>query len=362
MPKRTQIPRGLFYRILKLALRLALRVYCGKTYCRGSAYLQEGPLLIAANHPNAFMDALLIGVRCRRRIFILVRGDVFRQPWAAWILRRFYCLPIYRQSDGREKMTLNTTTFSECLDIFRRGENVLIFAEGNCENEWRLRRLRKGAARLAFTAWEEPRVGEALKVVPVAVNYAAFCAMGFPAFVEAAAPITRPAGDEDFTAKVNRLTATLEERLREKVWEVARDQRRFYHEQLKMALAGQKTDDDVISEVSAALSAPRRTARGFLISGEPPAGMVNRIQWYLLLPLRSLSWLAHAPLYYPLKALSGRLTAGTVYYDSVLFGSLFLLYPVYLLLVTWLLAALTGLGWIALCFPALAFFSPRHHL
>ena len=50
-----------------------------------------------------------------------------------------------------------------------------------------------------------------------------------------------------------------------------------------------------------------------------------------------LGWLLHAPVYYFLKSIIRKKTAGTVFYDSVLFGTLLLIYPLYLLLLALLL-------------------------
>ena len=52
-------------------------------------------------------------------------------------------------------------------------------------------------------------------------------------------------------------------------------------------------------------------------------------------------WLTHKPLYGVLKKFAARKTAGTVFYHSVLFALLLLVYPVVLMIVTWLVVWLT---------------------
>jgi len=47
-----------------------------------------------------------------------------------------------------------------------------------------------------------------------------------------------------------------------------------------------------------------------------------------------LGWILHAPLYYPLKRFAWKRAAHNDHYDSVLVGLLFVLYPIYLLLIS----------------------------
>ena len=50
-----------------------------------------------------------------------------------------------------------------------------IFSEGKCINEWHLRPLKKGTARLAISSWEE---NIPLEVLPVGINYSSFRRFG----------------------------------------------------------------------------------------------------------------------------------------------------------------------------------------
>ncbi len=84
-------------------------------------------------------------------------------------------LPVYRASEGVENLEHNYTTFSSCIDIFKKNGIVLIFSEGRCINEWHLRPLKKGTARLAIAAWEQQIP---LKVLPVGINYSSFKTFG----------------------------------------------------------------------------------------------------------------------------------------------------------------------------------------
>src|SRR5690606_8940326 len=90
-------------------------------------------------------------------------------------LRYMKLLPVYRTSEGVENLEHNYTTFASCLEAFEEGHTVLIFSEGRCENEWHLRPLKKGTARLAHAAWQK---GIPLKVIPLGINYSKFFSFG----------------------------------------------------------------------------------------------------------------------------------------------------------------------------------------
>ncbi len=128
--------------------------------------------MLTPNHPNSFIDGVLLSVLLRRKLTLLARGDVFKKPTANWALRSMRLLPIYRSEDGagNEQGTKNQQTFNECYEIFRKNGTVLIFPEGYCVSERRLRPMKKGAAKMAFEAIEKyPDMD--LQVVPVGLNY-----------------------------------------------------------------------------------------------------------------------------------------------------------------------------------------------
>lgn len=331
----------MFYHSLKFFARLALRLYCRDIYTHQAMLLrQEGPLLLAANHPNSFLDAVIIASYCRRKTFVLVRGDAFSNKWAGWILRKIYCLPIYRKSEGRGLMGQNENTFSESLEWLRKGYNILIFAEGVCENEWKLRNLGKGAARLACRAWQDHEVAKTFRVLPVGITYDDFDRIGKKAFLMVGAPLSNPA---DATAP--RALTEFNDRLRESLTELMirvpeqPDAVRLFRELIE----AMRTEMPVVQEARLIQEvidsdmtlheklSPRREKR-------------VRKRWRLA-PFAFTGWILHAPLYYPLRAVAQGSTKGTVFYDSVFFGLLFFSYPVYVAILISLLIWATGNWW-----------------
>ena len=69
--------------------------------------------------------------------------------------------------------THGTYEFHETrLELLKKNQTILIFSEGLCVNEWQLRQLKKGTARLALLALNE-NINNVL-VQPVNINYSSF--------------------------------------------------------------------------------------------------------------------------------------------------------------------------------------------
>ena len=130
----------MLYTLLKFPAKLALYFYCRRISINKKEFLQrDGPLLIAANHPNSFLDAIILATLFKQPIYSLARGDVFANKFYNKLLLSLNMLPVYRISEGAENLEHNYTTFSSCIDIFKKNGIVLIFSEGRCVNEWHLR-------------------------------------------------------------------------------------------------------------------------------------------------------------------------------------------------------------------------------
>jgi 1-acyl-sn-glycerol-3-phosphate acyltransferase len=135
--------------ILKLFIRAALWLFCAEINTKNKYLLNtKGPLLIIANHPNSFLDAVIIGTRYNRKIHFLARGDVFTKKLHRFLLRQLNMIPVYRQREGKEFLHLNEYAFVESARLLKNNEAVLIFIEGTCLNTNELQPFKKGTARI----------------------------------------------------------------------------------------------------------------------------------------------------------------------------------------------------------------------
>ena len=134
--------------------------------------LAEGPVIIAMNHPNAFTDPVLFQLQALpHRLNFLARGDAFKPGFVTWFLQSIGIVPIFRiQDGGKEGLKKNEDAYRRVNYLLSKGQKVIVFAEGLCIQERRLRPLKKGVARMVFGAYEHLG-NDQLKVVPVCVNY-----------------------------------------------------------------------------------------------------------------------------------------------------------------------------------------------
>ncbi len=179
----------------------------------------KGPLLIAANHPNSFLDAIIVATLFKSPVYSLARGDAFAGNTITKILKALHMLPVYRVSEGVENLEHNYTTFNECQKLFEQNKAVLIFSEGRCINEWHLRPLKKGTARLALTAWQHKIP---LTVLPVGINYSSFRKFGKNISINFGEPIRETDIVEEHTTgkAINEFNEKLNAQLQNLVYEI----------------------------------------------------------------------------------------------------------------------------------------------
>lgn len=166
----------MIYIIVRQFIRFVLRFFIKKIEINGLDNLPKtGAVMLTGFHPNSFLDALVINCTVDRPIWSLARGDAFKKPLARKILSKFFMMPIYRISEGKEYLGKNDETFERCSEIFKNKSQVLIFSEGLCTNQTELLPLKKGTSRLAMQTWMS---GTEMVIVPVAVNYSEYAKVG----------------------------------------------------------------------------------------------------------------------------------------------------------------------------------------
>ncbi|MCC6370600.1 MAG: 1-acyl-sn-glycerol-3-phosphate acyltransferase [Bacteroidia bacterium] len=163
----------MIWHILKFWTSFLLPVFYKKIQVKNIAYMQvKGPVIIAMNHPNAFTDPVALTMACYPpRLKYLARGDAFKPGIISWLLERIGIVPIFRiQDGGKEGLKKNEDAYRKINQLLKKNAKVIIFAEGLCVQERRLRPLKKGVARMVFGAYEY-LCTENLVVVPVGINY-----------------------------------------------------------------------------------------------------------------------------------------------------------------------------------------------
>ncbi len=316
----------MLYRLLKIYVRLLLKIFCYDIVVNNRRHLQlNGPLLITANHPNSFFDALLVATHFKKSIFFLARGDVFKNERVAGILGWLRMIPIHRISEGVENLHLNEKTFEQCRKIFRNNGIVLIFIEGLSQHEWTLRPFKKGAARLALSSWSNTGNENRLQVLPMGITYSDYNGFGKKVFIEISPPLSKENFDE--ITEDGKAIVSFNEKLNEQISDLIIDVKKNNEQAIRNIL---------IQSDSAA------DARFKLLNQSyHEKKMLSPV---LLLPA-VLGFIFHAPLYFPIKTFVNNKTKATVFFDSVLFGLLLIIYPFYLLLIASIFYLCTASLW-----------------
>lgn len=277
------------YFLIKLPIRLALRIFCvNRDIVHQELLQQKGPLLLVANHPNSFLDAIIIAAHFKEPIHFLARGDAFRKPWHNKLLRLLHMIPIYRISEGRENLHKNEQAFERSAELLQQNKIVLIFIEGICLHTHSLQPFKKGAARIASSVI---KAQHPLRVMPITVAYNSFATFGKNIRLHLAEPIEAKQllPHEDDAKNFQ-----------------------YFNERLYQQLSG-------LIQIPPMFQTPYRI----------PLAIPALIGFFM-----------HIPLYTLIKKAVYAKTKGTVFFDSVMFGILLILYPLYLILLTTLLLLL----------------------
>ncbi len=306
----------MLYSILKKIARIAIHFFCRKVVMNKPEILKiNGPVLLACNHPNSFLDSIIIDTLFEKPVWSLARGDAFKKPFKK-ILTALKILPVYRTSEGVENLSENYKTFDACIEILKSKGIITIFSEGKCINEWHLRPLKKGTARLAIKAWEE---NIPLTVIPVGLNYSSFTRFGKNIFINFGEPIQKE--HIDFTEadglRHQAFNNLLQKQLEQLVFEIP------------------KKDKQKQKELVEIIQSP-----------------VKKI--ILALPA-VIGYLIHFPLYFPLKKYIWKRTKDNDHFDSVMAGIIMLAYPIYLVLLITIACVITYCWWVVGLFFLLPF-------
>jgi len=257
--------------LLRQLIRAALCLFCAEIKTNNKSLLhQKGPLLIIANHPNSFLDAIIIGSRYNRRIHFLARGDVFIKKHHRFLLGLLNMIPVYRIREGKEFLHLNQYAFDTSVKLLSKKEAVLIFIEGVCVNKNELQPFKKGTARILEAA-QQAGCNPIIHLAGIAYN--------------------------NFRGIGKRVNINLLSFSQKSLITTAKDRVEF--------------NNQVFNALAKLINPPTIQTN------------IKKTPLYYL----------NLPPYQLIKKIVDKKTKGTVFFDSVLFGLLFFTYPVYLFLI-----------------------------
>ncbi len=163
----------MIYKFLKQIIKASIFFFFRKIVVTGKEHIPAtGPLIIVANHPNTFMDPLLVAAITDQRVGFVANASIFVNKFLSRIFNYFHVIPIFRKNDVQpgEKPD-NRKAFVKCHEYLDQLGTLLIFPEGTSYYELKLREIKTGTARIALSYEELKNFEGDLKIVAIALDY-----------------------------------------------------------------------------------------------------------------------------------------------------------------------------------------------
>ncbi len=176
----------MLYETLKPIVGIALHwYYRSVTTAHLDRIPRQGPVFLAANHPNSLTDAMVVGWSAPRRVRFTAKATLFGNPLAAAFLRAVGVVPLRRAADERPRTAeagpgepatavpdtaRNAASFSAVADALVESACIVVFPEGKTHDEPYMAPLRTGLARMALMARDERGV-RGIRIVPVGLLF-----------------------------------------------------------------------------------------------------------------------------------------------------------------------------------------------
>ncbi|WP_422359970.1 1-acyl-sn-glycerol-3-phosphate acyltransferase [Reichenbachiella sp.] len=163
----------MIYNFLKIIVKVALRIFFRKVSIHKAIELPtNGPLIIVGNHPNTFMDPLILATLFKQRVGFLGNASIFVNGIVNTIFAYFRVIPVYRDKDVApgEKID-NEKTFRDCYKFLEDSNSLMLFPEGTSYHELKLRKIKTGGARIALSVEQKNDFDLGVKIIPIGLYY-----------------------------------------------------------------------------------------------------------------------------------------------------------------------------------------------
>lgn len=171
-----------------------VRLYYPDLAVTGAERIPDGPLIVAANHPNSLVDPVLVSTSLPFRIYWIAKATLFDMPALGVAFRALGIIPVHRRHEGGTRDT-TSALISAAAEAVASGAVLGIFPEGLSHPHPRLAPLKTGVGRIALAALERLPQGSVVHVQPVVLHFADPGRFGSDAVLAVAEPIAVRAGD-----------------------------------------------------------------------------------------------------------------------------------------------------------------------
>lgn len=175
MAKKKIYEKNLGYSLLRPIVDWCTRYSYRKVEVRGEENIPtDGPVLLAANHCNTLMDALVVLRSYKGSTVFGARADMFNNKLIARIMFFLRILPMVRQRDGLRNVLKNVETQDIIVETLENDVRFCMFPEGRHRPEKSLLPLGKGIFRAALAANAKFGESKPIYIVPVGIEYGDF--------------------------------------------------------------------------------------------------------------------------------------------------------------------------------------------
>lgn len=132
---------------------------------------QDGAVILAPNHCNTLMDALVILRAFKDPTVFGARADMFNKPLIAKIMYFLRILPMVRQRDGLRNVLKNHDTQEIIIETIENDVRFCMYPEGRHRPAHSLLPLGKGIFRAALAANAKFGENKPVYIVPTGIEY-----------------------------------------------------------------------------------------------------------------------------------------------------------------------------------------------
>lgn len=222
---------SLIYELERIFFRPIYRLFYRKLQWHNQQAIPKNrPVILAINHQNALMDALIFVFLLKKQPFFLARADIFKKKFVAKILMQLKILPVFRIRDGAKNLKQNEETFDIVIKGLQNNKIVGIMPEGSHGDKRQLRQLKKGVFRIGFSIQEKFGSQPGAIILPVGLEYSNYQKAYQDLFVNFGQALELAdywfEYQKDPAATMNKMTKVLSEKMHEVMIDIQQD--RYY--------------------------------------------------------------------------------------------------------------------------------------
>ena len=162
----------MLYSLIQKISVLAIKLFFNQISIQNKQIVTNtSPIIFVANHPNFFMDPLIIGSYCPRQLYFFAKSTLFNSPLKKRILTRLNLVPVYRKTDDKENMGGNINSFNKGYKILENNGAFLIFPEGISVGKRVLEKIKTEAARIGLEAELKNDFALNIVIIPIGLSY-----------------------------------------------------------------------------------------------------------------------------------------------------------------------------------------------